>query len=111
MQTPRNCAIVSRRQSSCRRWHREETADEITRGANTDIEKARAIYDWIVDNTFRDPKTRGCGIGDIRFMLERRIWAASAPISTRSIVGLARAAGLAGARRLRYPRRKIGARI
>ena len=27
----------------------------------TDLDKARAIYDWIVDNTFRDPKVRGCG--------------------------------------------------
>ena len=31
---------------------------------------ARTIYDWVVDNTFRDPKGRGCGRGDIRFMLE-----------------------------------------
>jgi hypothetical protein len=37
------------------------TAMEITNGAKTDLEKARAIYEWIVDNTFRNPKTRGCG--------------------------------------------------
>src|SRR6266478_4369940 len=43
------------------------TASEITKGAKTDVEKARAIYEWIVDNTFRNPKTRGCGVGDIRF--------------------------------------------
>jgi transglutaminase-like putative cysteine protease len=48
------------------------TATEITSGANTDVEKAYAIYEWIVDNTFRNPKTRGCGVGDIRFMLESR---------------------------------------
>src|SRR6266481_1598875 len=48
------------------------TASEITKGANTDVEKARAIYEWIVDNAFRNPKTRGCGVGDIRFMLESR---------------------------------------
>ena len=36
----------------------KETAATITRGAGTDLEKARAIYEWIVDNTFRDPKTR-----------------------------------------------------
>jgi transglutaminase-like putative cysteine protease len=45
------------------------TATEITSGAKTDVDKARAIYEWIVDNTFRNPKTRGCGVGDIRFML------------------------------------------
>src|SRR5439155_17840929 len=46
------------------------TASKITMGANRDVEKARAIYEWIVENTFRNPKTRGCGAGDIRFMLE-----------------------------------------
>src|SRR4051794_21224197 len=35
----------------------KDTATRITRGARTDIDRARAIYDWIVDNTFRDPKT------------------------------------------------------
>jgi transglutaminase-like putative cysteine protease len=47
-----------------------KTALEITRGAKTDVDKARAIYEWIVDNTFRDPKTRGCGVGDVKSMLE-----------------------------------------
>jgi len=26
------------------------------------MEKARAIYEWVVENTFRDPQTRGCGV-------------------------------------------------
>lgn len=26
------------------------------------------IYEWVVDNTLRDPKVRGCGRGDIRFI-------------------------------------------
>src|SRR5215475_757815 len=43
---------------------------EVTKGASTDVEKARAVYEWIVDNTFRDPKVRGCGLGDIRALLE-----------------------------------------
>ena len=43
---------------------------EVTKGASTDLEKARAVYEWIVDNTFRDPKVRGCGLGDIRALLE-----------------------------------------
>src|SRR5262249_53862293 len=45
------------------------TAAQITASAKTDTDKARAIYEWIVDNTFRNPKTRGCGTGDIRYML------------------------------------------
>ena len=45
------------------------TSDKITAGATGDLAKARRIYDWIVLNTVRDPKTRGCGIGDVSFML------------------------------------------
>jgi transglutaminase-like putative cysteine protease len=71
------------------------TASEITRGARTDVEKARAIYEWIVDNTFRNPKTRGCGTGDIRFMLESRDLGGKCADLNALYVGLARAAGLA----------------
>ena len=47
-----------------------DTAEKIVRGHATPLTRARAIYDWIVDNTFRDPKVEGCGLGDIRWMLE-----------------------------------------
>lgn len=46
------------------------TAREAARGAASPVEKARAIYDWVVDNSFRDPKVKGCGRGDIKGMLE-----------------------------------------
>src|ERR1700728_278663 len=69
------------------------TADEITKGANTDVEKARAIYEWIVDNTFRDPKTRGCGLGDIRFMLETGDLGGKCADLNALFVGLAHASG------------------
>ena len=69
-------------------------ASEITRGADTDVEKARAIYDWIVDNTFRDPKTKGCGVGNIRFMLESGDLGGKCADLNALFVGLARAAGL-----------------
>jgi transglutaminase-like putative cysteine protease len=72
----------------------KDTAAEITRGANTDLDKARAIYEWIVDNTFRNPKTRGCGLGDIRFMLESRDLSGKCADLNALYVGLARAAGL-----------------
>jgi transglutaminase-like putative cysteine protease len=71
-----------------------ETALEITKGAKTDEERARAIYDWIVDNTFRDPKTRGCGLGDIETMLETGYLAGKCADLNALYVGLARAAGL-----------------
>jgi transglutaminase-like putative cysteine protease len=70
------------------------TASEITKGAKMDVEKARAIYDWIVDNTFRNPKTRGCGAGDIRFMLESRDLGGKCADLNALYVGLARAASL-----------------
>jgi transglutaminase-like putative cysteine protease len=70
------------------------TANEITKGTNTDVEKARAIYEWIVENTFRNPKTRGCGTGDIRFMLESRDLGGKCADLNALYVGLARAAGL-----------------
>ena len=70
------------------------TANEITGGSKTDVEKARAIYEWIVENTFRNPKTRGCGIGDIRFMLETRDLGGKCADLNALYVGLARAAGL-----------------
>ena len=72
----------------------KKTADAITRGAGTDFERARAIYEWIVDNTFRDPKTAGCGVGDIRFMLEANNLGGKCADINALFVGLARAAGL-----------------
>jgi transglutaminase-like putative cysteine protease len=72
----------------------KETAEKATKGATTDIDKARAIYDWVVDNTFRDPKIRGCGRGDIRFMLESGDLGGKCADLNALYVGLARAAGL-----------------
>ena len=71
-----------------------DTALRITKGANTDVEKARAIYEWIVENTFRNPKTRGCGLGDIRFMLESGDLGGKCADLNALFVGLARAAGV-----------------
>jgi len=70
------------------------TAAEITAGNNSDAEKARAIYEWIVENTFRNPKTRGCGLGDIRYMLESKDLGGKCADLNALFVGLARAAGL-----------------
>jgi len=72
----------------------KSTAAQITRGAGTDFERARVIYDWIVDNTFRDPATRGCGTGDIRFMLESKNLSGKCADLNALFVGLARASGI-----------------
>src|SRR5690349_8931811 len=73
----------------------KETAQKITRGARSDRDKAKAIYEWIVDNTFRDPKTRGCGVGDIKTMLETGNLGGKCADINALYVGLARASGLA----------------
>jgi len=71
-----------------------DTARGITQGKKSDVDKARAIYAWIVDNTFRDPKVRGCGIGDISTMLETGYLGGKCADLNALYVGLARAAGL-----------------
>jgi transglutaminase-like putative cysteine protease len=70
------------------------TASKITQGAGTDFERARAIYDWIIDNTFRDPKTRGSGVGDIKVMLESGNLGGKCADLNALFVGLCRAAGI-----------------
>jgi len=43
----------------------KELAEKITAGKKTNREKAFAIYDWTVENMFRDPNTKGCGLGEV----------------------------------------------
>ena len=72
----------------------KKTATEITGNLKSDADKARAIYEWIVENTVRNPKTRGCGHGDIRAMLVTRDLSGKCADLNSLFVGLARAAGL-----------------
>jgi transglutaminase-like putative cysteine protease len=46
-------------------------ADQITEGKFTVLAKAKAIYDWICENMYRDPKTIGCGPGNVCLLLEQ----------------------------------------
>ncbi|SRR5579871_102880 len=71
-----------------------ETALKATAGATDDLEKARRIYEWIVANTFRDPKVRGCGIGDISSMLKTGNLSGKCADLNALFVGLCRASGL-----------------
>ena len=72
----------------------KERADEITKGATTDLEKTRAIYGWIVKNTYRNPKVRGCGVGNIRPMLETGDLGGKCADLNALFVGLVKAAGV-----------------
>ena len=71
-----------------------KTALEATRGARTDVEKAKKPYDWIVANTFREPLVRGCGEGDIRAMLETGNLGGKCADLNTLFVGLCRSVGL-----------------
>jgi transglutaminase-like putative cysteine protease len=57
-------------------------------------EQARAIYEWVVENTFRDPNTRGCGLGDIKTMLETKNLGGKCADLNALCVGLCRAVGI-----------------
>ena len=72
----------------------KEFSDKITAGATIDLDKARRIYEWIVDSTYRDPKARGCGVGDIASMLQSGNLGGKCADLNALFVGLARAAGL-----------------
>ncbi len=71
-----------------------DTARLATRGAHSPLEKARAIYDWVVDNSFRDPATKGCGLGDIKTMLQTGNLGGKCADINSLFVGLARASGI-----------------
>src|SRR6185312_13698043 len=72
----------------------KDMSDDIVRGQKSDIDKARAIYEWIVDNTYRDGKVRGCGTGDINFMLENKAWGGKCADLNALFVAFARAQGI-----------------
>ncbi|MBU1738564.1 MAG: hypothetical protein KKG35_10530 [Proteobacteria bacterium] len=67
-------------------------AAEITKGQTGVLAKARAVYDWTVDNTYRKPETRGCGKGDVCLLLQDP-GGKCADISS-VYIALARAAGV-----------------
>ncbi len=74
----------------------KQTSDQIiaTASAETDVEKVHAIYEWIVENTFRDPKVRGCGIGDIASMLATGNLGGKCADLNALFVGMVRAADI-----------------
>ena len=71
-----------------------ETALDITKGKSTDFDKTKAVYDWILANTYREPKVRGCGVGDIKAMLETKNFGGKCADLNGLFVGLVRAAGV-----------------
>jgi len=72
----------------------KKTADDAVRGRSGDLEKTRALYNWVVDNSYREPKVRGCGIGDIRTMLETGNLGGKCADLNALFVGMARSQGI-----------------
>ena len=70
----------------------KETADEITKGKDTYLDKARAIYDWIIANMNRDESVKGCGQGDVCALLDTK--GGKCTDINSVFVGLCRASGI-----------------
>ncbi|CAN5131155.1 transglutaminase family protein [soil metagenome] len=70
------------------------TAREAIGDAKTDEDKARRIYDWVVSHTYREPKVRGCGVGDIKTMLETGNFGGKCGDINGLFVGLCRSVGI-----------------
>jgi transglutaminase-like putative cysteine protease len=71
-----------------------DTARKATAGAATDLDKVKALYAWVVANAHREPKTRGCGTGDIKTMLETGNLGGKCADLNALFVGLCRASGV-----------------
>lgn len=69
-----------------------EIALSVTKGKQKISEKARAVYQWVVENTVRDPDVKGCGTGEVEKVLAKR-GGKCADISS-VFVSIARAAGV-----------------
>lgn len=71
-----------------------KTALAATSGAKTDVDKAKKLFDWVVTNTYREPKVRGCGEGDIKTMLETGNLGGKCADLNALFVGMCRSIGL-----------------
>ena len=91
----RTCAAGwSRASSSPPTASSARSRTQIVSGARTDREKVQRIYDWVIVSTYREPKVRGCGIGDIKTMLETGNLGGKCADINALFVGLCRAAGV-----------------
>lgn len=75
----------------------KQTSDSIvaaTDSAGSPLEKVRAIYEWMVENTYREASVRGCGTGDIVSMLKTGKLGGKCADLNALFVGLVRAQGI-----------------
>jgi transglutaminase-like putative cysteine protease len=72
----------------------KDLSDKITKGANGDRARVAAIYEWVVCNTYRDGKIKGCGTGNVAAMLKFADFGGKCADINGLFVGLVRAAGI-----------------
>ena len=72
----------------------KQTSDAIVAGKTTDIEKVHAIYEWVVEHTYRDPSTAGCGACNVVQMLQTGVMGGKCADINPLFVGLVRAQGI-----------------
>lgn len=70
----------------------KEAAAQITEGKESSVDKARAIYDWVIANMNRDESVTGCGTGDVCALLDTK--AGKCTDINSVFVGLCRASGI-----------------
>lgn len=71
-----------------------DTAMRIVGDRSRPEDRARAIYDWVVDNTFRDANVAGCGTGNVKQMLETGYYGGKCADISSLFVALCRASGI-----------------
>lgn len=70
----------------------KEIAMSVTNDKQKISEKARAVYQWVVENTVRDPDVKGCGTGEVEKVIAKK---GGKCVDISSVfVSVARAAGV-----------------
>nr|WP_320015274.1 transglutaminase-like domain-containing protein [uncultured Desulfobacter sp.] len=72
----------------------QQIARKATEGKKGTLEKAQAIYDWVVENTFRDPAVKGCGLASPTRTLQQCKGGGKCADLSAVFVTLVRAAGI-----------------
>jgi transglutaminase-like putative cysteine protease len=70
------------------------TAEAVVAGRSGEVERARAVYSWVVENTNRDPRAQGCGVGDVGAMLESGFLGGKCADINGLFVAMARSIGI-----------------
>jgi len=78
-----------------------ELAMEVTRGKTTDLEKARAIYDYVTKSVKYDKSGQGWGRGDALYVCDAR--AGNCTDFHALIIGMARASGMPAKFEIGFP--------